>query len=366
MDIEPPSGWRRSVSLRATIAGGTSVTAPSGDPFESRVTCGQGSSGHPVSGVHDEHASGHAGHGHSHGIGPVVSRDADRRYLWVALGILLAFLVVEVIAAVLVGSVALLADAGHMLTDAGALAAAIWAARLAQRPATGQWSFGYSRAEILAGTINGLTLLVVAVLIGVEAVRRLFDPPEVPGLALVVVAAIGGLVNVGATWVLAKADRSSLNIEGAFQHLLTDAYAFGATFVAGVILLFTGFERVDPIASLVVVGLLVKAAWGLLGAGGRVLLEAAPDDVDLDTVRQHLLEAPHVRDVHDLHAWTVTSDLPALSAHVVVEDGCFSDGHAPQILDSLQACIRGHFDVEHSTFQLEPTGHSAHEHGAHD
>jgi cobalt-zinc-cadmium efflux system protein len=156
-----------------------------------------------------------------------------------------------------------------------------------------------------------------------------------------------------------------MNVEGAFQHLLTDAYAFGATFVAGVVLLVTGWERADPVASLVVVVLLLRAAWSLLRAAGHVLLEGAPEGVDLDAVRSHLLGTPHVRNVHDLHAWVVTSDLPALSAHVVVEDTCFNDGHAPQILDALQACIRGHFDVEHSTFQLEPAGHSAHEHGAH-
>jgi cobalt-zinc-cadmium efflux system protein len=295
-----------------------------------------------------------------------VSRDADRRYLWLAFGLLVGFLLLEVVAAILAQSVALLADAGHMLTDAGALGGAIWAAHLARQPANARWTFGYSRAEILSAVLNGLTLLVVAVLIGIESIRRLLSPPEVNGVALVVVAAIGGVVNLAATWILAKADRSSLNVEGAFQHLLTDAYAFLATFVAGVVLLVTGFERADPVASLVVVLLLVKAAWALLRAGGRVLLEGTPEHVDLDEVRSHLLEAPHVRHVHDLHAWVVTSDLPALSAHVVVEDDCFSDGHAPQILDHLQECIRGHFDVEHSTFQLEPMGHAAHEHGAHD
>jgi cobalt-zinc-cadmium efflux system protein len=295
-----------------------------------------------------------------------VSREADRRYLWGALALLSAFLLGELVVALVTGSVALLADAGHMLTDAGALVGAIWASRLALRPARGTWTFGYSRAEILSASVNGLTLLIVAVLIGIESIRRLLDPPEVPGLALVVVAGIGGVVNVAATWVLAKADRGSLNVEGAFQHLLTDAYAFAATFVAGLVLLITGWERADPVASLVVVVLLLRAAWGLLRAAGHVLLERAPEDVDLDSVRRHLLGTAHVRDVHDLHAWVVTSDLPALSAHVVVEDSCFSDGHAPQILDALQACIRGHFDVEHSTFQLEPAGHSAHEHGAHD
>jgi cobalt-zinc-cadmium efflux system protein len=302
--------------------------------------------------------------GHGHGAGSI-SRHADRRYLWLALGLLLAFLVIEVGAALASGSVALFADAGHMLTDVGALVAAIYVSRLAERPARGRWTFGYSRAEPLSASLNGLTLLIVAVIIGIESVRRLVNPPAVPGLALVVVAAIGGLVNVTATWVLAKADRTSLNVQGAFQHLLTDSYAFGATFLAGLVLLLTGFRRADPIASLVVVLLLVRAAVVLLRAAGRVLLEAAPDGVDLDDVRKHLLEEPHVQNVHDLHAWVVTSDLPALSAHIVVEDTCFSDGHAPQILDALQACIRGHFDVEHSTFQLEPLGHSDHEHGAH-
>jgi cobalt-zinc-cadmium efflux system protein len=347
------------------------ATASSRGPSEQRrvpsvpsaLGCGgseplAGHAGNPDRHSHERH-----GHGHDHGA--PVSREADQRFLWLALGLLTAFLVAELVVALIVGSVALLADAGHMLTDAGALVGAIWASRLALRPAQGRWTFGYSRAEILSASLNGLTLLVVAILIGIESIRRLIDPPEVPGLALVVVAALGGIVNVAATWVLAKADRTSLNIEGAFQHLLTDAYAFGATFVAGIVLLLTGWNRADPLASLVVVVLLLKAAWSLLKAAGHVLLEGAPENVDLDSVRSHLLGTAHVRDVHDLHAWVVTSDLPALSAHVVVEDSCFSDGHAPQILDSLQACIRGHFDVEHSTFQLEPAGHSDHEHGAH-
>jgi cobalt-zinc-cadmium efflux system protein len=317
---------------------------------------------------HDGHEHGHHhGHDHHHDDGHVhaIRADADRRYLTIALALIVGFMVFEIAVGILAHSLALLSDAGHMLTDAGALIGAIWASRLALRPAAGTWTFGYSRAEILSASINGLTLLLVAVLIAIESVRRLLDPPEVPGLALVVVAGVGGLVNLAATWVLAKADRNSLNVEGAFQHLLTDAYAFVATFVAGLVLLATGWERADPIASLFVVALLLKAAWGLLRAAGHVLLERAPEDVDLESVRSHLLGTPHVRDVHDLHAWVVTSDLPARSAHVVVEDSCFSDGHAPQILDALQACIRGHFDVEHSTFQLEPAGHSEHEHGAH-
>jgi cobalt-zinc-cadmium efflux system protein len=173
------------------------------------------------------------------------------------------------------------------------------------------------------------------------------------------------VVNIAAAWVLAKANRSSLNIEGAYQHILTDLYGFIGTAAAGIIILTTGFTRADAIASLIVVALMGKAAWGLLRDSGRVLLEAAPQGIDLTDIRTHLLERGHVHDVHDLHVWTVTSNLPALSAHVVLDDSCFTDGHAPQLLDELQHCLVGHFDVVHSTFQLEPASHAAHELGAH-
>jgi len=304
-------------------------------------------------------AESHGGHNHT------VSADADQRYLATALGLIVAFMLVEVVVAVASGSLALLADAGHMLTDAGAIAASIWALRLAARPARDAWTYGFKRAEILSAAVNGVTLLVVAVLVAVESLGRLVDPPPVSGLPVLLVALLGVAVNMAATWVLAKANRSSLNIEGAFQHIVTDLYAFAATVVAGIVILATGFVRADAIASLVVVVLMLRAAWGLLRASGRVLLEAAPEHVDLLELRQHMLGVAHVTDVHDLHAWSLTSDLPALSAHVVVADGCFGDGHCPQILDQLQACLRGHFDVEHSTFQLEPAGHAEHESGAH-
>jgi cobalt-zinc-cadmium efflux system protein len=176
---------------------------------------------------------------------------------------------------------------------------------------------------------------------------------------------VGIAVNLVAAWVLSRANRSRLNVEGAFQHILSDLYGFIATVVAGVIILITRFERADAIASLVVVVLMMRASWGLLKASMRVLFEAAPEAVDLAAVRAHLLEPDHVRDVHDLHVWTVTSALPAISAHVVVDDSCFLDGHAPQVLDQLQNCLAGHFDVEHSTFQLEPASHADHEPGTH-
>jgi cobalt-zinc-cadmium efflux system protein len=298
---------------------------------------------------------------HSHRLSP----QTDRRYLRLALALLTAFLVTEVVVAVLARSLVLISDAGHMLTDVGAIMASLWAIRLAARPAAGPWTFGWKRAEILSAAANGITLLVVSGIVTFEAIRRLIRPPEVDGAPILVVALVGVAVNVAATAILAKANRSSLNVEGAFQHILTDLYGFIGTVVAAVVILATGFTRADPIASLVVVGLMLKAAWGLLRDSGHVLLEAAPAGVDLTELRSHMLETPHVKDVHDLHVWTLSSDLPALSAHVVLDDSCFVDRHAPQLLDQLQACLVGHFDVEHSTFQLEPTSHADHELGTH-
>jgi cobalt-zinc-cadmium efflux system protein len=303
----------------------------------------------------------HGGGGHSHLPGP----GADRRYLLIALGLLAAFMLAEVIVALLSGSLALLSDAGHMLSDVGAIGAALWAIALAARPATGAWTFGWKRAEILSAAANGITLLVVSGIVTAEAVSRLIHPPRVEGVPVVAIAAAGIAVNIAAGWVLARANRSSLNIQGAFRHVLTDLYGFIGTLVAGVIILATGWTRADAVASLVVVVLMVKAAAELLRASGRVLLEAAPEDIDLDDVRAHLLATEHVRGLHDLHAWTVTSTLPALSAHIVIDESCFTGGYAPQLLDQLQACIAGHFDVEHSTFQLEATAHAGHEPGTH-
>ena len=291
--------------------------------------------------------------------------DADRRYLSVALMLLVAFLLTEVTVAFVSGSLALLSDAGHMLSDVGAIGASLWAINLAARPATGAWTFGWKRAEILSAAGNGITLLVVSGLVAFEAVRRLIHPPSVDGAPVLVVALLGIAVNIAAAWVLAKANRSSLNVEGAYQHILTDLYGFIGTVIAAVIVLTTGYARADAIASLLVVALMLKAAWGLLRDSGRVLLEAAPKGIDLADVRAHLLESDHVNDVHDLHVWAVTSNLPTLSAHVVIDDTCFHDGHAPRILDELQDCLTGHFDVEHSTFQLEPASHAEHEPGTH-
>ena len=304
-------------------------------------------------------------HGHEHGHEHGPSARSDRRYLLTALVLLAAFMVAEVIVAVLSGSLALLSDAGHMLSDVGAIGGALWAIALAARPPSGKWTYGLKRAEILSAAGNGITLLVVSGIVAAEAITRLVHPPAVDGGPVIAVAVAGIAVNLAASWVLARANRSSLNVQGAFRHVLTDLYGFIGTVIAGIIIVTTGFTRADAIASLVVVALMVKAAWELLRDSGRVLLEAAPEGMNLEDLRAHLAGVPHVLGVHDLHAWTVTSGLPALSAHIVIEDDCFNDGHAPRLLDQLQACLTGHFDVEHSTFQLEAAAHAAHEPGTH-
>jgi len=289
----------------------------------------------------------------------------EERRLLVAFGLIVAFLGVELVAAILSGSLALFADAGHMSADAVALGMAVLAARLVRRPARGRWTFGLRRAEILSAGLNGVILAMVAAVVAVEAIQRLVHPSRVEGSVVLAVALVGVGVNLVAVWVLSGARRSTLNAEGAFQHVAVDLAGFLATALAGGLILGFGLERADAIASLVVVVLMVRSAVGLLAASGRVLLEAAPDDVDVAVVREHLLGSSHVQGVHDLHAWSVSSDLPVLSAHVVITDTCFSDGHAPQILDELQACLAGHFDVEHSTFQLEPASHIEHERANH-
>ncbi|MHB8379334.1 MAG: cation diffusion facilitator family transporter [Acidimicrobiales bacterium] len=298
---------------------------------------------------------------HSH----AVAADDDVRYVVGALILISLFLAGEVAAAILGTSLALFADAGHMLSDVSALAMSAWALRLAKRPAEGRWSFGLKRAEILSAAVNGVTLVAVALLIAVEAVQRLITPHHVAGVLVVVVAIVGALVNVVAAYVLAKADRRSLNIRGAYLHVLTDLYAFVGTAVAGVVIILTRWERADAVASLFVVTLMVRSAWGLLRDAGKILLQGTPDNLNLNDVRAHLANVDHVLDVHDLHAWTVASDLLTLSAHVVVEDGCFASGHAPRILDALQQCLTDHFAIEHATFQLEPATHVSHEEGLH-
>ena len=289
----------------------------------------------------------------------------DRRLLIVALVFLIAFMAFEVGAAVFANSLALLADAGHMLVDVGAIACSLLAINLAARPETGSHTYGLKRAEILAAAANAIVLLVVAALVTFGAIGRLVHPATVDGAVLIVVAAVGVAVNLAATMTLSRANRESLNIEGAYKHILTDLYGFAGTLIAGIVIVTTGFDRADPIASLVVVLLMLRAAAQLLRPAVHILLEATPDDIDLEEVRRHLIELPEVQSVHDLHAWTLTSALPILTAHVVVSDECFRSGDAGRVLDHLQGCLSGHFDVAHSTLQFESAGHLEHELGGH-
>ena len=294
--------------------------------------------------VHDEHRPGH----HHHGV----SADSDQRRLLAALVLIAGFMVVEVVVGLVVDSLALLADAGHMLTDAGALVLSLVALRLAARPAQGNMTFGLKRAEILSAQANGATLLVLGVLIGYEGVRRLFDPPEPLGGAMLVVALLGIVVNLAATWQLARANRESLNIEGSFQHLLTDLFAFVATAVAGVVIMVTGFDRADPIASLLIAATMLVAAFRLLRDSGRVLLEIAPNGMNVNEVGNALAAHAHVTEVHDLHLWEISSGFPALSAHVMVESG--ADCHA--IRAELERLLVSRFGIDHTTLQVDHVG----------
>jgi len=280
-------------------------------------------------------------HGHDHG------RDGARRALAIALALILGLMVGEIVFAILAGSLALLADAGHMLTDAAALALALGAATIAGRPAKGRWTFGFRRLEILAAHVNGITLLVVGVVIVYTAVGRLIDPPEVRGGLVLVVALAGIAVNLAATALLARPSRQSLNLRGAFLHVATDLAAFAGTAVAGALILAYGWYRADPVASLVVAGLIFWSSWNLLRESTRILLDVAPSEPS--EVAEAMLAVPEVVEVHDLHVWTVGSGFPSLSAHVLVEPG--ADCHAIRL--QLATVLRERFDLAHSTLQVE-------------
>ncbi len=307
-----------------------------------------------------DHDHDHVGRGAGH-----PSADTDRRALMLSLVLLVAFMVFEVGAAVASNSLVLLADAGHMLVDVGAIAGSLVAIHLAARPETRSHTYGMKRAEILAAAANALALIVVSALVTWDAVVRLLHPSTVDGAVLIFVAGVGVVVNVVASLTMARADRRSLNVEGAFRHILTDLYGFVGTLIAGIVIVVWGFDRADAVASLVVVLLMLKAAAELLRPSLHILLEATPEDIDLDEVRRHLLELPEVQSVHDLHAWTLTSSLPILTAHVVVTDECLNTGEAGRVLDHLQECLSGHFDVAHSTLQFESVVHIEHELGGH-
>ena len=304
--------------------------------------------------------------GHAHSHTPATAGAAHRRRLGVVLGLTLAVLAAEVVGAVLSGSLALLADAGHMATDAAGLALALAAVSLAQRPARGRRTFGWQRVEILAAVANGLLLVAVAVYVLVEAIQRIGRPPEIGAGLMLVVAAVGLVVNLGSIVLLHRGRETSLNVRGAYLEVVADALGSVAVIVAAVVIATTGWTPADIVASAVIGCLVLPRAWHLLREAFDVLLEAAPRGVDLQDVRAHILGVDGVLDVHDLHAWTITSGLPVLSAHVVVSDDALAAGHGGRVLDALCSCLGSHFDVEHCTFQLESPAHSGHESPVHD
>jgi cobalt-zinc-cadmium efflux system protein len=269
--------------------------------------------------------------------------------LAIALALIVALLAAELAAGLVAHSLALLADAGHMLTDAGALAFAVVAATLAARPARGRWTFGFGRVEILAAQTNGLTLLLAAIWIVYGAARRLVDPPDVHGGIVLVVALAGIAVNLVATLVLSRAGRTSLNVRGAFIHVATDVAAFAGTALAGGLVLATGWNRFDPIAGLCVAALMIRSSGALLRDSGRIFLEQSPVEIDPEAVAQALAAEEEVVDVHDLHVWTVTSGFPALAAHVLVEPD--SDCHGAR--RRLEQLLHDRFGLRHTTLQVD-------------
>ena len=290
-------------------------------------------------------------HGHDHPHHHAPSADADRRWLTAALAIIAAFMAVEVVAGLLADSVALLSDAAHMLTDAASIGLALTAARVAARPASGVFTFGLGRAEILAAQVNGAALLVLGGVLGIEAARRLFGPPEVDGGLVLAVGLAGAAVNVAAAAALARAERQSLNVAGARAHVLADLYGSIGAAAAGALVLAFGFHRADPIAALVVTALMLRSGWRLLRDASRILLEGSPLGTDSQRIGMTLARQPGVVEVHDLHVWEVTSGFPALAAHVMVRPDI--DCHA--LRRDLEAVVRRDFGISHTTLQVDHT-----------
>jgi cobalt-zinc-cadmium efflux system protein len=295
--------------------------------------------GHDHEGHHHDHA------GHSHGV----SAHADRRYLTIALVLIVGFMAFEIVIGIVAHSLALLSDAAHMLTDAGAIALSLLVMRFVQRPGGETLTYGRRRAEVLSGQANGAVLLVLGVLVAYEAIWRLVTPPDVAGVLVTAVAAAGVVTNIAAAWVLAKANRQSLNIEGSFQHILTDLYAFIGTLVAGIVIVFTGFDRADAIASLVVAALMFRSGFDLQRKAIRVLLEGAPEGLSPSEIGMAMAHGTHVKQVHDVHVWELAPGHPVLTAHVLVARD--SDCHA--VRRSLEQMLKERFTIGHTTLQVD-------------
>jgi cobalt-zinc-cadmium efflux system protein len=288
-----------------------------------------------------------------------------RRRLTVVLAITVTVLVVEIVGAVVSGSLALLADAGHGLTDAAGLTLALLATVMSQLPATSRRTWGYRRTEVLGAAGQAAVLLAVGVYVLVEGVRRLLEPPEVTATPMLVFSAVGLAGNLVGIAVLASSRTHNLNMRAAFLEVVNDALGSLAVLVAAGLIAWQGWLRADAVASLLIGALILPRTWMLLRETVDVLLESTPRGLDLDGVRARLVAMEHVRGVHDLHATQVAANLPVLTAHVVVEDSCFSDAHLPGLLDELQQCLADEYDVEHSTFQFERAEHAGHEHPTH-
>jgi cobalt-zinc-cadmium efflux system protein len=295
--------------------------------------------GHDHEGHHHDHA------GHSHGV----SAHADRRYLTIALVLIVGFMAFEIVIGIVAHSLALLSDAAHMLTDAGAIALSLLVMRFVQRPGGETLTYGRRRAEVLSGQANSAVLLVLGVLVAYEAIWRLVTPPDVAGVLVTAVAAAGVVTNIAAAWVLAKANRQSLNIEGSFQHILTDLYAFIGTLVAGIVIVFTGFDRADAIASLVVAALMFRSGFDLQRKAIRVLLEGAPEGLSPSEIGMAMAHGTHVKQVHDVHVWELAPGHPVLTAHVLVARD--SDCHA--VRRSLEQMLKERFTIGHTTLQVD-------------
>lgn len=300
------------------------------------------------------------GHDHSHSHG-LTATGRHRKRLITVLVITLAVVFIQVVGAAISGSLALLADAGHMLSDAAGVFIALLAAWIATRPASDLRTYGYLRAEVLAALANALILIVISVVIFIEAVRRLGSTPEIQTDVMLYAALLGAVANLVSLLILRRAQKESLNVRGAYLEVLGDLLGSVAVIAAAVTIMITGFQAADTIASMIIAVMIIPRAWHLLRDVVGVLLEASPKGVEVQMIREHILSVEGVVAVHDIHIWTITSGVPVFSAHVVVEDELLSAEGTDQVLDQLAACLGSHFDTEHCTFQLEPVSHSEHE-----
>lgn len=315
------------------------------------------SPGHPSRPVALKSRRGHS-HDHSHGLdGATTATGKHRKRLILVLVITLGVFVIQLVGALISQSLALLADAGHMLTDATGVGIALLASLIAALPATSKRTYGYLRVEVLAALVNGIVLGVIAVTIFTQAILRFGSEVEVHSTPMLIAAVIGAAANLVSLLILQSAQKESLNVRGAYLEVLGDLLGSGAVIVAAIVIMLTGWNVVDQIASILIAILIIPRAISLLREVVDVLLEATPKNIEIDVVREHLLAVPEVTEVHDVHAWTITSGVPAFSAHITVSDDALDAREYHAVLDEMHACLRDHFDIGHVTLQLEPAGH---------